>query len=367
MGKSDTAAKVWFRNKTRFADLFNGTIFNGEQLIRPEELELVEGEADVLITDKNKKTKAVQKYRDVVMRWKNGVKFVILACENQDKIHYAMPVRTMLYDSMSYVNQMKKLWEEQGRKGITQEEFLSRFRKEDSLAPVITIVFYYGETEWDASLDLHEMIKKNIPETLWEKISDYIPNYHINLVDPKNMEKFEKFQTDLQQIFNMLQYKNDKDALLKYVMQNREYFENVDVETYYAIKEFLHSEKILKKVMSDKKEDSVNMCKALQDLYEEGIEQGRKEAEENMSKALQDLYKEGVEQGRKEVEENMSKALQDSYEEGVESGRKEVEENMSKTLKEAEEKKIKAEQENARLMQEIQRLQKALSEQEKHC
>lgn len=274
MGRGDTAAKIWFRNKDRFADLFNGTIFDGEQMIRPEDLEIVDGEADILITDQNNRTKKVQRYRDVVMRWKNNINFVILACENQEKIHYAMPVRTMLYDSLSYVEQMKKIWKETDRKSITQEEFLSRFRKEDCLYPVITIVFYYGEKEWDGSRNLHEMFSKNIPTAFWEKVKFYIPNYHINLVDPNRMDDFEKFQTDLQLILGMLQCKNEKEKLMEYVLKHKEYFKKIDVETYNVIKEFLNSEKILKNVVCNETEGGVDMCKALEELYEDGVEQG---------------------------------------------------------------------------------------------
>lgn len=294
MGKSDTTAKNWFRNKERFADLFNGTLFRGEQLIKPEDLEIIDGEADTFLEDQNKKTKSVQRYRDIVMRWKNDVKFVILACENQDKIHYAMPLRNMLYDAMSYQEQMKRLWETQGSKGTVGEEFLSRFRKEDSLAPIVTLVFYYGEKDWDGSLELYDMINKDIPKPLWEKIKDYIPNYHINLVDPKNIEDFEKFQTDLQPIFGMLQYRNNKEAMVRYVEEHKDFFGSVDIDTYYAIREFIHSDGILNDVINESKEESVNMCKALQDLFDEGVEQGRREAEQRCVE---------VEQRRKEEEE----------------------------------------------------------------
>jgi hypothetical protein len=36
-----------------------------------------------------------------------GTDFVLLGIENQDKIHYAMPLRTMVYDAMGYVKQCK--------------------------------------------------------------------------------------------------------------------------------------------------------------------------------------------------------------------------------------------------------------------
>ena len=42
MGKSNIAVKQWLRNKKRFADLFNGTIFQGQQIVLPEELEEID-------------------------------------------------------------------------------------------------------------------------------------------------------------------------------------------------------------------------------------------------------------------------------------------------------------------------------------
>lgn len=274
MGKGDTAGKLWLSDKERFADLFNGTVFQGKQVIKAEELEMVRGESDIILTDKNNQPRKLQRYRDIVMKWKNGTRFVLLACENQERIHYAMPVRTMLYDGLSYIDQMREIWKEQDKKGISQEEFLSRFRKEDTLYPIITIVFYYGEKEWDASKDLHSMIDKNLPTELWEMIKAYIPNYHINIIDPNNIRDFERFQTDLQVVLGMLQYRNDKSELLKYVMQHKEYFECVDQDTYNAIREFMNSEKVLKTIIGEKEEVTVDMCKALQDLFDEGIEQG---------------------------------------------------------------------------------------------
>ena len=53
-----------------------------------------------------------------------------------------------------------------------------------------------------------------------------------------------RFRTDLQQTFGMLKYREDKAKLRKYINQNREYFGNIDRETYQAFREFLHSEKV---------------------------------------------------------------------------------------------------------------------------
>ena len=57
---------------------------------------------------------------------------------------------------------MKEIWNEMSedeKKSINVDEFFSRFRKEDELQPVITLVFYYGTKEWDGKNNLYEMFK----------------------------------------------------------------------------------------------------------------------------------------------------------------------------------------------------------------
>lgn len=75
----------------------------------------------------------------------------------------------------------------------------------------------------------------------------------------------------------MLKYRNKKDELKNYMEQNRAYFGNIDIETYQALREFLHSEKMLKDITGLQKEVRIDMCQALEELYSEGIEEGREE------------------------------------------------------------------------------------------
>ena len=73
----------------------------------------------------------------------------------------------------------------------------------------------------------------------------------------------------------MIQCRGDKESLLKYINDRKEYFQNVDEETYYVIREFLHSERMLKEnIEKSQGKETVDMCKALEDLYNEGIEIG---------------------------------------------------------------------------------------------
>lgn len=94
------------------------------------------------------------------MVFSNTKKWVMrIECMNLSKkneiIHYAMPVRGMLYDALSYVDQVsqiKKLRRE-NKELEGSAEFLSGLKKTDHLYPVITIIFYYGEEKWDGKID----------------------------------------------------------------------------------------------------------------------------------------------------------------------------------------------------------------------
>lgn len=281
MGKGNAAVKQWLGNKNRYADLFNGIVFEGKKVVLPEELEPIESESDILITDKNENTKELQRHRDLIMRWKKGAFLVVLGCENQAKVHYAMPVRNMLYDGLSYTEQIKKL-REQHRKNengkMTDSEFLSGFCKSDKIYPVITIVFYYGKEPWDAGKSLYEMFPEEILESQFQVLEKYVPNYRINLVEAGNVERCELFRTDLQEIFGMLKYRKDKKELMNYLKENEYYFKNVDEDTYHVIGEFLHSDKTLKREVGRQVgEEDIDMCEALEELYNDGKVEGEKD------------------------------------------------------------------------------------------
>ena len=278
MSKGHTAVNEFLEKKERYADFFNGNFFQGQQIILPEELDVIKGESDILVEDKDENVKEVHRYRDIVMRWKKGIYLVILACETQSEVHYAMPVRKMLYDSLSYVDQVKKTWEAHQRdaekRKLTNAEYLSKFRKDDKLIPVITAVFYYGTKEWDGSVDLYGMFEDN--EFLENDVMrKYIPNYWINLIDAGSVENIECFQTDLKEIFGMMKCRKDEKALIDYMRENEAYFRHVDNETYRAIDELLQSKQILDtEVSKEEMEGERDMCKALEDLYQHGVGDG---------------------------------------------------------------------------------------------
>lgn len=279
MGKSNAAVKNWISVKERFADFYNGTVFDGRQVVRAEELQEISGESDLILRDKDGKAEELHRYRDVIMRWKGKMDLVILACENQEKVHYAMPVRNMIYDGLAYIQQMKEIWEEHGEdRKPTEDEFLSRFLKDDKVKPVVTLVFYYGEKEWDGSRSLYEMMDFGGEEEEQKNLKAFIPNYPINLVDVGRLGRLDGFQTDLQVVFGMIKYKGSryKKEIQSYVNEHREYFGCLSWDDFLAIREMMNLNKKMEKILEKENKEVVDMCGSLDALCEDYREEGEK-------------------------------------------------------------------------------------------
>lgn len=69
----------------------------------------------------------VQKYRDLLKTatiMEDGeAAYVLLGIENQTEVHYAMPVRNMLYDAMQYNQQVTDIAEK--HKGTKRQQEIS--------------------------------------------------------------------------------------------------------------------------------------------------------------------------------------------------------------------------------------------------
>lgn len=155
---------------------------------------------------------------------------------------------------------------------LTAGEYLSRFRKNDRLIPIISLVFYYGSEPWDGPVDLYDMFQLEGTKEENEILEKYLPNYKINLVDAERLKDVEKFSDDLQVILTMLRYRDSKEELTDYINENKKFFQNVDYETSQAMKAFLNMKQIPGE--AEHKEEMIDMCKAIQEMYDDGVKNG---------------------------------------------------------------------------------------------
>ena len=123
MGKTDIVTKNYMRGSDIFADAFNFLIYNGEAGIQPQSLQERDAtELAVLFSNDSVKneTEVQQKYRDVLKRavimQNKEATYLLLGIENQTDIHYAMPVRNMIYDSLQYGKQVMEIAAEHRKK-----------------------------------------------------------------------------------------------------------------------------------------------------------------------------------------------------------------------------------------------------------
>ena len=99
----------------------------------------------------------------------------------------------------------------------TDGEFLSGFWKTDRLVPVVTLVIYFGSDNWDAPLSLKEMYSSTDSVIL-----AHAPDYHVNLIAPKEMsdDEINEFHSNLREVMLYINYSKDKKTLNKVVKED---------------------------------------------------------------------------------------------------------------------------------------------------
>ena len=117
--KPDTVLKNYWNNNEQFADLFNSVLFEGKQIIKPDELEDIDTEESSVL-EHREYAESIKASRDnIKIRKKStllGVELVMLGLESQEHVHYAMPMRIMGYDYGSY----KKQYDSNAKKWIVK-------------------------------------------------------------------------------------------------------------------------------------------------------------------------------------------------------------------------------------------------------
>ena len=107
--RKDLAVKKFLEKPENFSDLFNGSIFCGRQVLRADMLERLPGESALTFPDKAGQKVSERRYRDAICKASGSTTYAVFAVEGQEKTHYAMPVREMLYDALNYAGQIKEL------------------------------------------------------------------------------------------------------------------------------------------------------------------------------------------------------------------------------------------------------------------
>lgn len=314
--EKDLQEKGYLCTPERFADLINGVVCGGKKILRPSDLTEMDSQTGYLRASNGRGRRTLPRqprYRDVIRKAAFGINFMVIGIENQEEVHYLMPLRCMSYDAAEYERQAAVIGNRVKRRtDITSAEFLSGFTKDSRLYPCVTLVLYYGE-DWDGATNLHSILDfTGIPEELREKVNDY----RIYVCEVRKFDKTEVFQTDLKQVFDCIRYADDPDKLYGLISSDPVYQE-LDEETYDVIAEHIKTVELLKTKEYSREGGKVNMCNAIAELIQrgrmEGLNQGIEQGIEQGVRALIEMSIE-YSNSREETRERLVQKLQISPE-----------------------------------------------------
>ena len=262
MKEKDITEKKLLSYNDVFADVINGTIFEGKEVVKSEELT----DANPVTQFKDDKNTHREQIRDVAKLWeKKGVIFSFIGIENQTSLDRDMILRVISYDGATYKNQIGN----------------------EHIYPVFTIVIYWGKNEWKAPTTLKERIE--CPTEIIDVVSDY----KFKLIDMARLsdEEIDKFRDDFKFIAGILSKKRNYRPHNLDIKHPEEVLDLLDA--------VLHDDrfkKIKSEIVRIKKEGrDVDMCEFLDELekrgMEKGIEQGMEKGEEQATFRIAKKFK----------------------------------------------------------------------------
>ena len=238
---SDTTCKQFLRDGECFADLCNALYFHGRQVIKPENLISQENDVSTLI-GKEALPMETKRYRDIVRKASINGEYMIIGVEHQSTLDKNMIIRILNYDAQLYINQV-----ESGKE----------------VRPVGSFVFYTGDKEWTYPKSLKESLKVS-PE-----MEDYINDWKLPVLELQKMDPQILKSKRLKEVVEISQsmLEGDYEKLRTNRMISVENYKMAAILTHTDIKE------------EDLPEgDEINMCKAMDQLFQrfenQGIEKG---------------------------------------------------------------------------------------------
>lgn len=166
MAEKDMAEKTLVSFNDVFADIVNGLLFAGDEVVKPDDLE-----QSTVVSVYKADGKLRQQERDEAKYWRGegGIRIALFGVENQTQPERDIPFRVMGYDGASYRAQ---IYQEKGADGKYHANRNPRYG-------VVTLVLYFGyKQRWNEAKTVHENIG-----TVPMKLFPYINDYRVNLFE----------------------------------------------------------------------------------------------------------------------------------------------------------------------------------------
>ena len=306
MGKKDSAAKVLMKRRDVFVDALNMLFWRVGITVDINSLEERDTTLTIPVNIGNQEG-WVDRANDVafeaVVRRIGKTDCVMLCVENQSEVAHDMPLRNLITSGLQwwkYKTQLKKANEK--AKKLKKGDFLSGMLKDDRLPPVVIMVLYLGLTPWTGAPRFQDIVDAQIPE-LRLFMAD-CPTNVVSLVD-LTAEELSHLKSPLRILGELLQTHGDKAAMRR-VAHEDPMFRDAPAIIFRIFNELTNS-----KLPIPKKKEHNDMCKALDDLWQDGKKEGRKEGKK-------EGRKEGKKEGREEErEKNIHSLVRSCQKQGV--------------------------------------------------
>ncbi len=285
MGVKDVVLARYFSDENRYADLINGYVYQGREVVKGTDIR----DRDTSVAGKGRKG-SFRKCRDLVRRVVMGTDVVLVGLENQDEVHYAMPIRVMLEDAAGYDEQLRGIQRKhRHKKDLRGAEYIGRFARTDRVSPIVTIVLYYGNRPWDGATQLCDLLD---PKRQPDELSALINDYKIHVLEVRRFEGAWRFRTDLREVFGFIRRSGDKEAERQFARENEEAFQAVEEDAYDVIAALTGSRE-LEEIKEQYRSEGgqINMCEAIKGMIEDGRVEGRREGRQI---AARNMYLRGM-------------------------------------------------------------------------
>ena len=279
----DVSEKILEDYNDVFADIVNNLVFDGREVLRPEELEPALAVSQFKMDDG-----LHEQERDTAKHWKRGT--IIMAAwglENQTASDPEMPLRVAGYDGAVYKDQVNRRHSARRQKQEPQPFY-----------PSITIVLYFGTTRWTGPRDL----KSCFPE-MPQELEPLVPDYPIHVIEVAFLspEQVGKLKSDFRYVADYLVQTRTSG---EYVAPDGQ-IDHVD-ETLKLLGAITGDDRFqevmnhaaLTGAMTGK--ERVTMCSVIDSYIAKGREQGLEEGRAEMRSVLDSYLAKGREQGREE-------------------------------------------------------------------
>lgn len=255
MKEKDIAERTLEAHNDVFADIVNGLLFKGVQVVGESEL------ADEITSSVYKSSGGLhEQNRDVAKFWNNNsVRIAMLGVENQTQQDPDMPLRVISYDGAAY------------RKQLLENRRSRRY-------PVVTLVLYFGKSRWKKNRSLLETVDVD------ERLKPYVNDYRLNLfqISYLSEEQVNYFKGDFRIIADFfVQKRTNKDynppkCVIKHVEEVLQLLRVISSDNRFDV-EYLFSRPI-------KKGEKITMCKIMDAAINKGVKIGIEKGEKRGEK-----------------------------------------------------------------------------------